>query len=421
MKKNWEQNMANELSGPVLFNYIWWILREAQQKNIRTLYFLARDGYILRDIAERFCEKFKIDIKCKYIYCSRAALRMPIYHLIGEEAYDLLLLGGYRVTLKSYLQRLELNDAERKRVYVDCGLEKIDEDRALGRSEQRMVREKLKRSICYRMLMEEKSKAAYPSAIGYLKQEGLFDHESLAIVDSGWTGSMQRSLRQLLQSAGYQGRLTGFYFGMYKEAKSPEDGTYLTWYFTHSKDAWKKILFSNNLFECILSAPHGMTVGYATCADNNRYIPILLESISSKNEVWITNQINAILHYTNKRLEKIRFEDFDEEAALKNTRKRISRYMVHPTREEAEYYGRVVFCDDITEAYYFRLAEEKQTYMLKNYLILTRMWQRMFKKRRGQQEELFWLYGSIAFLPSWKQHWYRLNVYIWEWVRYALC
>ena len=46
---------------------------------------------------------------------------MPSYHLIGTEADELILLGGYRVTLCSLLQRIELTATERAEVYAECG------------------------------------------------------------------------------------------------------------------------------------------------------------------------------------------------------------------------------------------------------------------------------------------------------------
>lgn len=44
----------------------------------------------------------------------------------------------------------------------------------------------------------EKSDAAYETTIGYLRQEGLLDNVRYAIVDSGWVGTIQKSMQTLL-------------------------------------------------------------------------------------------------------------------------------------------------------------------------------------------------------------------------------
>ena len=104
------KRLATEFSGPILFDYVWWVLREAKAHGIRKLYFLARDGYTLKRIAETLCEQFQLDFSLEYLYCSRASLRMPCYHFIGEEAYDQLLNYGAHPSLKSILLRLVLTD-----------------------------------------------------------------------------------------------------------------------------------------------------------------------------------------------------------------------------------------------------------------------------------------------------------------------
>ena len=57
------------------------------------------------------------------------------------------------------------------------------------------------------------SREEYPNVIGYLKQEGLLDDISYAIVDSGWVGSIQKSISHLVESTGCNRKLTVFILG----------------------------------------------------------------------------------------------------------------------------------------------------------------------------------------------------------------
>ena len=78
----------------------------------KKVYFLARDGYLLYKLANEICEKNNLNIDCRYLYCSRFSLRMPSYHIIGDEAQKLLFSKGYYYTTKSVLERADLNENE---------------------------------------------------------------------------------------------------------------------------------------------------------------------------------------------------------------------------------------------------------------------------------------------------------------------
>lgn len=412
------KTICSNFSGPLIFDYVWWILKKAMERKIQTLYFLARDGYTLMRVAEKFCHTFDLPIECKYLFCSRTSLRTPTYQFIGEEAYDLLLCGGYKVSLHSLLERVQIAKAQRFEIYHECGLNEYDEERSLSKQELHDIRGKIKKSSLFHEHIMKISKESYSDTVDYLKQEGLFGQKTIAIVDSGWTGSMQRSLRQLVESAGYNGTIVGFYFGMFVAPKEKKDGLYLTWFFSYkSKPSWKAI-FCNNLFECLLSAPHGMTTGYY--CDETVMKPVLTDYKSTSNDV-VEEQIAGIERYCDEVLPHISFFDFDENNHRIRAKRLILRYMAWPTRREAEWLGKFQFCDDITELYHFAMASGDNKFSLSRYLIPTRFYRRVCLSNQVPVDaELFWPYGAIAFLPRYQRWWYWLNLYCWEWLRYAL-
>lgn len=411
------QELGRDFSGPVIFNYLWWVLWKAKKYGVKQLYFLARDGFTLYRIAELFCRRFDLGIKCSYLYCSRTALRMPSYFFIGDEAFDLLFLRGYRMTLKSLLQRGELTEEERQDVYRECGMDGVNEDQILSHGDLAQYECRIKESNTFRKCIIKRSRSAYMNAIGYLEAEGLKEQSTIAIVDSGWTGSMQRSLRQILEFSGYSGGIIGFYFGMYANPKARADGEYLTWYFDARTKAKEKAFFCNNLFECLLSAPHGMTVSYRKT--DGGYEPVLLPGPEGEELVLISEQSELICKYAAEKLEQITFYEFDAATMLRDTSMRIKRYMFKPTRAQASYYGQFLFCDDVTESYHLALAASGQKDILKNYSVVRRFFRRLTKRplKEKAQAELFWPYGTVSFLSLGKQWWYRVNIYTWEWLK----
>lgn len=414
------QSLVEEFSGPIIFNYVWWVIREAEKRKIKCLYFLARDGYTLRRVAELFCKQYGLDIQCKYLYCSRMSLRIPSFFFIGDEAYDMLLNWGYSITLESLVCRANLDEGERREVYKECKMEDIEETKILSRNEFDICSKRLRKSKLFRKCLDQKSKEAYANTIGYLKQEGLFNQNIIAIVDSGWTGSMQRSLRHLLEFAGCTNKIIGFYFGMYECPKSCADGEYLTWYFDGKKKARDKAIFNNNLFECILSAPHGMTVGYYA-SGTSRIEPLLNNSMKMSDLEFVSAQSNNIVQYCLSRLNDNEFSEFSRIELHKDTFKRIRRYMFNPTPEESKYYGRFQFSDDVSELGQSSLADEDQRDRMKNYSIFRRALRKLIKmKSLGGTAELFWPCGTAAFLPEFEKIWYRKNIYLWELIKHKL-
>lgn len=408
--------VGREITGPALFNFVKWILEESVQRNIHVLYFLARDGYILREIAEYLVSTYRLPIICKYLYCSRSSLRMPTYHFVGEEAFDLLSLGGYCVTLNSLLERANLNVTQRVTVLEECGLLGQPCASPLSKTELSNVTQRLRDNSYYRECVIQNSKNAYPAAMGYLRQEGLFNGSQIAIVDSGWTGSMQRSLRQLLESGNYSGTITGFYFGLYESPKEIKDGNYQAWYFSRQGKSLDKALFCNNLFECILSAPHGMTHSYKK--EGELYIPVLLPGPTAKQLEMIEVQIDSILQGVKSYKESVDRRNIDSKKQKNNIRKQIHRFMARPSLDEVSVYGTFMFNDDVNDLHHVEIANSEQIRELDSYLVHKRLMRKLGNSPPIQ--ELFWPYGVTAFLPKWKHAWYRWNIFTWEIVKYLL-
>ena len=402
--------------GPVMYEYTLWVLTEAQKRGFKRLYFLARDGYLLCEIAKKICSKQSFDIECRYLYCSRYSLRMPSYHLIGEEAFDLLLLNGYYITPKTLLMRAEFDPSEQNEIYRQLKI--TDENKVLSDYEFGKLADKLKENKFYINSVIEKSKTAYKPAIDYFRQEDLFENDYIAIVDSGWTGSMQRSLRILMESAGYKGKFCGFYFGMYAKPKESIDGEYLNFYFDWEAGIMHKIMFNNNLFECMLSAPHGMTLRY----DYSDWIstPVLAEYQKNEMHWLVEHQIQGALKYSEEHTDKKDFT-YDYKKSLRICYKILKRTMVFPTADEVKMYSRFMFCDDVTEGYHLTLTEKNMKQALNDNMLVPRVFRKLFRiKKHTAVSKPLWIYGLTAEYPAPLRLWYRLNILAWDILKFLL-
>lgn len=407
-------NYGNEVIGPVVYEYISWLLYQAHKRKLKTLYFLARDGYLLKQVAELLCIKKGYHIQCKYLYCSRMSLRMPTYHFIGGEAYDLLLQGGYHITPYILMRRLGLNSEERNNVYSETGV--TDETRALTPTEFQILIEKLKISRSYNEYIDCKSTASYADTIGYFRQEGLFQNSQIAIVDSGWSGSMQRSLRQLLEHEGYNGKIVGFYFGLYNEPKEKKDGEYKAYYFNVFCNLKNKVYFDNTFFECMLSAPHGMTIGFNY--DGITYHPVLKKDMNENLTEFIQAQIHGALQFAEQRQEVDYKGEFAWKKSVKKVYKILKRAVLYPSKDEIEAYSNFKFCDDVSEDFSYMLIQKDMLLQLKNYMLLPKIIAKMKHKDNVPISDLFWPYGVITYIKYPMQFWYRWNIISLQCFRY---
>ena len=407
-------DINKKFAGNILFDYVWWILLEAKRKDIKTLYFLARDGFLLCKIAQLFIEKFALDIKCKYLYCSRFSLRTASYFLLDNEKYELLLFPSNTMTPKTILDRGNLTVEQYKIVNENLGINETNQNQILTRKGFVDFKNKLLNYEEFWNYVDSNSRQAYKNLVNYLKQEKVFEQKTFAIVDSGWSGSMQRSLRQILCNENYEGNIIGFYFGMYKAPQDTKDGVFKTFFFNYKGDAYKKAIFSNNLFECILSAPHGMTIGYKF---NDNLIEPVFANYNLQNESFISELHASVLDYAKSKLNDIIFFDFNLNKCKRKILHLIKDFMFKPKKNVVEKYGNFIFSDDISEGFSKEIACKKYKFSIRQYSILIRMFSKLLK-RDEYVENIFWPYGVIAQYPVLQRNWYRLNFFILQYIKY---
>jgi len=120
------ESLGASLGGPYLFPYVYWVIQEAKNKEIKTLYFVARDGYVLKKIADKIIRYEKIELKTKYIYGSREVWRKPVetdnkneillakkyinQEVDKSEKYGFVEFIGTGKTLNSVIELLETKD-----------------------------------------------------------------------------------------------------------------------------------------------------------------------------------------------------------------------------------------------------------------------------------------------------------------------
>lgn len=380
------QKIYKNIYAPVIIDYVHWVLLCAQKSDIKRLYFMARDGYPMYLSAKKLAEVWKLDIEIKYIRVSRYALRMPEYHLIARDSVEYICVNGVDITPRKIMRRAMLTDEEGKQIWsrLNCGYDYDDvlTYNQINRLKDVLISDKEMWKIVYMRSMEK-----YEAALGYLEEQGMKDDINYAIVDSGWIGTIQKTLSNLLNR-----KIQGFYFGLYEIPKSENQEDYKSFYFHPYKNIGIKAHFSNSLFETVFTENAGMTIGYEKKGIG--YIPVLSENDNPNSDI-IESFIEVLEQYAMQYANSKEPDDFNERRELKKCRKALKKAMSSPSPEMVDSIGRLKFCDDIVDGEFEDIArnlsykEIKNLRFMNKLLILTGI-------KKEEIHESGWIEGSIV-------------------------
>ena len=381
LQKQKGSSLYNTAMIPVLIEFVIWVIGQAEQKGIKRLYFLSRDGYQMFLVAKDLCRKMNIDIEIRYLNVSRYSMRVPEYAMLGKKCLDRIFIGGIDVTFRRIMKRAALTDDEINDVAAECGIS--DElDRLLNYQEIITLKNKFASNRKLLDYIQKHSKEAYPNAIGYLKQEGLLDDIKYGLVDSGWVGTLQQTIRHLTQ----KDRIDGFYFGLYETPRDEDPGMYHGFYFNPETGLDRKSYFSNCLFEAVFTSAEGMTVGYTK--ENKRYIP-LMDMEQNPNKEIIQDNVRQLLSYLN---EIVRY---DKQSDIHFAESILRTLMARPTMLEVEEFGNLLFSDDVLEGNLKKVAAELNHEEIVNQRFIPKMLI-MLGVSKKEIHESAWIEGSIV-------------------------
>lgn len=275
--------LGASLAGPILFPYIYWLLDQAQKRGIERLYFIARDGYILKLIADLIIKENNLPLKTKYIYGSRKAWRISALKVEDDELYR---------------QFVQFTMYEPKKVNQAFGLTKEEflsilpknlHNYSTHKPDNRLAEYLYENKDVLKFAIE-KNKAQKECVINYLKNTIDCTDDKFAFVDLDGSGLTQNCLARLMNNFYYK-NIKSFYYAVTPACcRSLNLEKY--YYYTLKRGNM------GNMLELLTRAPHGQTLKYAN--QDKNFEPIL-EQIDVENfKAWgFDNYINGMLEYCN--------------------------------------------------------------------------------------------------------------------------
>lgn len=277
--------------GMLLLGFSLWLHRQARHDGVTQLYFLARDGHIMREAYQLVDDHSLTQCPGRYLYASRRALNVPALTEINEQACDFLVSGTTRMPVGAFLSRVGLAIPDALPMIQAVGFSGPEQMVLSGEDYGKL-----------RALFRALSPLILPQAekerdllCQYLQQEHVFEHSHIGLVDIGWHGSLQDSFCNLLSLLGKNNKVTGFYLGTFpaaraRVAKGAKQHAYLCEGGEPVKH-WNIILASVEVFEWLFCAPHGSVLGFER--HNDKIMPLLESGEQEKIRITTATQMQA--------------------------------------------------------------------------------------------------------------------------------
>jgi hypothetical protein len=246
---------------PALTAFVDHVLDECVRRGIGTVCFLARDGQLLHRIAVARARARTLKLDLRYVYGSRQALHLPGYTDIGLAA-TWLLEDTPQLTLGDLAARSGQSNADVLRLAARYGLIG-DADRNIPSTERSRLAE-LIRDPTFERDLARASEARWAAAYAYYLQEGFGREHPVALVDVGWNGRMQASLRRIVDKAMQPSApIHGFYFCLARKLRASASDTLEGYAFDPDRDRGANRLDGYRaMVEAFLEADHGTTLGF---------------------------------------------------------------------------------------------------------------------------------------------------------------
>lgn len=245
--------------GPLLYGLSCFVHDVAEEHGVEKIYFMARDGYVLKKAYEKVYPSEQE--RSRYLYASRKSFGIPSIYSID----DLVDVGPTTrlISPASFLRSVGVPADIAENVAAAAGYSSEDGITKLECLHEDRFNEMCSLASPYAL---ESAEECRPLLVKYLKQEGV-DERSL-VFDLGWAGNIQGFLNRVLKKElGCAKGVRGVYLGLDK-AKCRDDiecDSYLGFDYPN--------LFLE-LVELCFSAPEGTTKGFDVAA-NGCIAPVL--------------------------------------------------------------------------------------------------------------------------------------------------
>jgi len=343
-------NTSVNVIGPVFLFFVWWTLQEAQRRGIKRLYFLARDGQVLLDIANLIKESGHFDIDCRYLYGSRQSWLTSSVKTVGKSELKWIMSDWwYPLSIDSVCRRMGFKPEELGNFFEHNGFPS-DHYKELLNSDQKQRLIQCLQSVAFGELYLKYKQEDQSNMLGYLRQEGIFDNEAYGLVDIGWRGNQQLTLNKILKTedALPKNGITGFYLGLTESVHKIESDTLLGFLFDLSSSSKRIYLRNNHIYEAFTAGLDGRVIKFRSA--DGKFYPAMAEVNQKLIEWGVGIQREGILKFAKEFMAHAPAASMAQENYYPVLEKIMYKFINTPSLSEAQVYGQFPMDGEMTES-----------------------------------------------------------------------
>ena len=263
----WKKFGVLNASG-IYFAFANWIYQRSIDHD--NVYFLSRDGYIVKKVFDLIAKKEKFAIDSRYLYTSRRAIQLPML-TFEKKTYAIDTLASInrglneKMKIKNVFKYFDMDTKKYEGLIKKYGFKSFDQEI----EDYNFLTFKQMLSEIYSDFQYEMDKRVNLIK-KYLKQENINDYKKVFMVDIGWRGSVQYALDKVIDQ-----EVFGYYFCtnpfVYPDIFYNTQGFMIN----YGNPAWlEQDVFRNiMLYEFLFSAPEGSLKGFEE--KNKKIVPVL--------------------------------------------------------------------------------------------------------------------------------------------------
>ena len=324
--------------GLLLFSYSVWLKKNLMKKGVKKVYFLSRDGFLMKRAFDIINDGKEIE--SRYLYVSRRSLNVP--NLWKQPEFDMLdkniSMSNY-FNIETFIKRIGLDYQK----YKDK-ISRFEIDDTEEFSLKQFKNNKKLRSVYNSIIKDvvENSKKEYENLIEYLTQEEFSG--KIAIVDIGWHGSMQENIEKICSDMKDKTEIYGYYFGQEKIIKNANG-----FLFNEFDNIDNKISIAGSFgfFESLFLGNHGTVIKYSKVGKKVKPVLDSYEFLPEDDNNRIINNLqNGAIDFCNSFYNELTTMeyDFSEISFLP-----VKKTCVKPTCNEIKMFKNIMFNDTNNE------------------------------------------------------------------------
>jgi hypothetical protein len=321
------------------------VVERARAHGLDALFFLAREGHLLKACFERLRPE-GLPVRCVYLPVSRVSTALASVRRLGLRELQVGTRSGPQPGLAGVARSFALDPELVARFARPLGLD-LDAPLDLwdGRLAALLADERLQGEV------RARGDAARALLRRYLEQHGFFASARAALVDIGWSGTIQDNLTLAFANDAAWPALRGLYFAFLDRRRldphagvaASIEGTVSDWRRERTL-AGRAVFFFLELFEQASRAAHGTIIGYV---DQGGEVVALLKEAGADHaaerdtDAAVAEIQRGILDAIGEPRPALSIEEDRADA-----HRRLERLIFAPEPDEIEAIARLVHTDD---------------------------------------------------------------------------